>query len=108
MRVGLIALFASALILAGCQSETTFNQGQELIAGSPAIKKDVINTCYSKTRTAPASEAASMARVMGVSPKSDVARTFCNRFFNAVASKRITYRDYTQKTPAYIRAIQGR
>lgn len=76
--------------------------------GSPAAKQDVINMCYKNTSRASQSEAVRMAKIMNVSPNSNVPRTFCTRVLNAYASKRITHRDIRDETPAFIRVIQGR
>lgn len=43
-----------------------------------------------------------------VSPRSNVARTYCTRAFNGIASGRITYEDFRTKSPRFIRVIQGR
>ncbi|MBO9655190.1 MAG: hypothetical protein J7562_12730 [Agrobacterium tumefaciens] len=103
-----MAMFVSVFILSGCMTEADFNRGQEVISGSPAAKRDVINSCYKETRNNPADARIVLAKTMNVSPNSNVAMTFCSRLFNAIASKKITYADFANKSPAFIRAIQGR
>lgn len=108
MKIRKIALLAAGLLLSGCTTETDYNRVQEIINGSPAIRQQVINECYAKTNTAPAHETANMRKVMNLGPKANVPKTFCTRAVNGVASKRITYRDYVNKSPNFIRVIQGR
>lgn len=103
-----IAMFVSVFVLSGCMTEAEFNRGQEVISGSPAAKRDVINSCYEANRKNPADARILLAKTMNVNPNSNVALTFCSRLFNAIASKKITYGDFANKNPAFIRAIQGR
>lgn len=108
MKIRKITFLAGALLLSGCTSEMDYNRVQEVMNGSPAIRQQIINECYAKTNTAPAHETANMRKVMNLGPKANVPKTFCTRAVNGVASKRITYRDYLNKTPNFIRVIQGR
>ncbi|WP_332304720.1 hypothetical protein [Rhizobium sp. GR12] len=108
MRIKKIALLVPVLMLSGCVSETEYNRVQEVMNGSPAARQHVINECYGKTIKAPAQETANVRRIMNLGPKANVQKTFCTRAVNGVASKRITYRDYVNKSPNFIRVIQGR
>ncbi|MBO0130713.1 MULTISPECIES: hypothetical protein [Agrobacterium] len=103
-----IAMLVSVFILSGCMTEAEFNRGQEIISGSPAAKRDVMNTCYEGVRKHPQGVRTVVAKNMNVSPKSNVDLTFCTRLINAIASKKITYSDFTNTSPAFIRAMQGR
>ncbi|RVT80240.1 hypothetical protein EM858_04395 [Agrobacterium sp. CNPSo 2736] len=108
MRIKKIALLVPVLMLSGCVSETEYNRLQEVMNGSSAARQYAINECYAKTIKAPAHETANVRIIMNLSPKANVQKTFCTRAVNGVASKRITYRDYVNKTPNFIRVIQGR
>ncbi|MCX8997800.1 hypothetical protein NOF55_11875 [Rhizobiaceae bacterium BDR2-2] len=103
-----IAVLASTMALSGCMTETRYNQAQELVRGSPALKRDAIERCYAGSNRSTPARKAEMARIMNVSPRSDVARIYCTRAFNAIASGRISYQDFRDRSPRFIRAIQGR
>ncbi|MBB5704253.1 hypothetical protein FHS76_004170 [Ochrobactrum daejeonense] len=96
------------LILSSCVSEGSYNQAQEAMRGSPALKRDGIARCYKGTSRASAASKAHMAKVMNVSSRSNVARIYCTRAFNGIASGRITYTDFRTRSPKFIRVIQGR
>lgn len=104
----IFTLSISAFILAGCQTEANFNREREMIIGSPAIKRDVIKKCEEATSKVSSGDSAEMAKLMNVSPSSNVAFTYCKRTYDAVASNRITYSDYVNHSPAYIRVLQGK
>ena len=104
----IFTLSISIFILAGCQTEANFNREQEMVSGSPAIKRDVIKKCEEATRKVSPSDSAEMAKPMNVSPCSNIAFTYCKRTYDAVASKRITYSDYFNHRPVYIRVLQGK
>lgn len=109
MRLMSIAALASAsLFLAGCMTESNYNRAQEIVRGSPAAKRDGVNKCYAGARRASPARKAEMAKIMNVSPRRDVARIYCQRTFNGVASGRITYSDFRTNSPRFIRVIQGR
>lgn len=103
-----VAILSTALFLAGCVTESSYNQAQEIVRGSPAAKRQGVEQCYEGSRRASAARKAEMATIMNVSPRRDVARIYCQRAFDGIASGRITYRDFQTRSPAFIRAIQGR
>jgi hypothetical protein len=105
---GIFVVCASVAMLSGCMTETRYNQAQEVIRGSPAMKREGIAQCYAGANRSSAARKAQMAKIMNVSPRSNVARTYCTRAFNAIAAKRITYQDFRTRSPAFIRVIQGR
>ena len=102
------ALALTGLLVSGCVTERSYNQAQEIVRGSPAAKRDGIERCYSGTSRASAARKAQMATIMNVSPRRDVARLYCQRAFDGIASGRITYQDFTTRSPKFIRVIQGR
>ncbi|CAD7023214.1 hypothetical protein REJC140_00131 [Pseudorhizobium endolithicum] len=108
MKMTAIFAVSASILLSGCMTESRYNQAQEVIRGSPAAKRDVTNRCYEGANKASPARKAEMAKIMNVSPRSNVARTYCTRAFNAIAAKRITYTDLRTRSPAFIRAIQGR
>jgi len=103
-----IAVLSAAVFMTGCVTETSYNRAQEIVRGSPAAKRDGVNKCYAGARRASPARKAEMARIMNISPRRDVARIYCQRAFNGVASGRITYHDFRTKSPRFIRVIQGR
>ncbi len=105
---GVLTVIAAGVILGGCVTESSYKQAQEIVRGSPAMKRDAINKCYSGASRASPARKAEMAKIMNVSPRSNVARTYCTRAFNGIASGRITYEDFRTKSPRFIRVIQGR
>lgn len=106
LRASAVAL--TGLLLSACVTETSYNRAQEIVRGSPAAKRDAVDRCYrGASRMSPVRKA-EMARIMNVSPRRDVARIYCQRAFDGVASGRITYRDFQTRSPRFIRAIQGR
>ncbi|MFC3072322.1 hypothetical protein [Shinella pollutisoli] len=106
--MSIIAVVSVAVFAAGCVSETSYNRAQEIVRGSPAAKRDGVNKCYAGARRASPARKAEMAKIMNVSPRRDVARIYCQRAFNGVASGRITYDDFRTQSPRFIRVIQGR
>src|SRR5690606_20789473 len=72
-------MVSSALMLAGCVTESSYKQAQEIVKGSPAMKRDAIARCYRGTDRASAARKAEMAKIMNVSPRSNVARIYCTR-----------------------------
>lgn len=109
MRIwGMLTAIAAAAILSGCVTESSYKQAQEIVRGSPAMKRDAINECYRGASRASPARKVQMAKIMNVSPRSNVARTYCTRAFNGIASGRITYEDFRTKSPRFIRVIQGR
>lgn len=102
------AVLSAALALAGCVTESSYKQAQEIVRGSPAMKRQGIERCYRGANRASPARKAEMARIMNVSPRSNVARTYCTRAFNGIANGRITYHDFRTKSPKFIRVIQGR
>lgn len=103
-----IAVVSAAVFMAGCVSESSYNRAQEIVRGSPAAKRDAIDRCYQGARRVSPARKAEMARIMNVSPRRDVARIYCQRTFNAIASGRMTHRDLQTRSPRFIRVIQGR
>jgi hypothetical protein len=102
------AVIATGFLLSACVTEHSYNQAKEVMRGSPAMKRDGIERCYRGTsKTSPARKA-QMAKVMNVSPRSNVARIYCTRAFNGITSGRITYHDFQSRSPRFIRVIQGR
>lgn len=109
MRIwGMLTAIAATAMLSGCVTESSYKQAQEIVRGSPAMKRDAINECYRGASRASPARKAQMAKIMNVSPRSNVARTYCTRAFNGIASGRITYEDFRTKSPRFIRVIQGR
>ncbi|WP_411035713.1 hypothetical protein [Shinella sp. BYT-45] len=104
----MVALASASLFLTGCVTETSYNRAQEIVRGSPAMKRDGVNKCYAGARRASPARKAEMAKIMNVSPRRDVARVYCQRAFDGIASGRITYSDFRTKSPRFIRVIQGR
>ncbi len=102
------AVVLTGFLLSACVTEHTYNQAQELVRGSPAMKRDGIERCYRGASRASPARKAEMAKIMNVSPRSDVARTYCTRAFNGIANGRISYRDFQTRSPKFIRVIQGR
>ncbi|EXL09271.1 hypothetical protein [Aquamicrobium defluvii] len=109
MRIwGMLTAIAAAAMLSGCVTESSYKQAQEIVRGSPAMKRDAINECYRGASRASPARKAQMAKIMNVSPRSNVARTYCTRAFNGIASGRISYEDFRIRSPRFIRVIQGR
>ncbi|CAK7256029.1 hypothetical protein KYK30_03410 [Shinella yambaruensis] len=106
--LSIVALASASLFITGCVTETSYNRAQEIVRGSPAAKRDGVNKCYAGARRASPARKAEMAKIMNVSPRRDVARIYCQRAFNGIASGRITYSDFRTKSPRFIRVIQGR
>jgi hypothetical protein len=104
----IIAISASAFLVTSCVTETSYKQAQEVMRGSPAVKRDAIADCYRGAGRASPARKTQMAKIMNVSPRSNVARTYCTRAFNAVADGRISYQDFRTRSPKFIRVIQGR
>ena len=102
------ALACAAAILAGCVTERSYGQAQEIVRGSPAARQDAINKCAMGVNAGSASRRAEIARIINVSPRSNVGRTYCTRAFNGIASGRITYEDFRKRSPQFIRVVQGR
>jgi hypothetical protein len=102
------AVLSATVMLAGCVSESSYRQAQEIVRGSPAMKRQGIERCYQGARRATPGRKAEMARIMNVSPHGNVARIYCTRAFNGIANGRITYNDFRTKSPRFIRVIQGR
>lgn len=96
-----------SMALAGCVSETSYHQAQQLVRGSPAMKRDAIGRCHRGASHASPTRKAEMAKIINVSPGSNVARIYCTRAFNGIASGRITYEDFRSKRPRFIRIVQG-
>lgn len=105
-RICAIAL--TGLMVSGCVTESRYNQAQEIVRGSPAAKRQGVEQCYKGTSRASAARKAEMATIMNVSPRQDVARIYCQRAFDGIASGRITYEDFRTRSPKFIRVIQGR
>ncbi len=103
-----IGVAISVMLLSGCVTEDRYNRAQEVLSGSPAVKRDAINRCYIGANKASPARKAEMAKIMNVSQRSNVAKTYCRRAFNAIANKQIDYDDFKKQSPAFIRAIQGR
>jgi len=103
-----LSVIALSVTLAGCVTETSYNQARELVRGSPAMKRDAIERCYRRTNRASPTRKVEMAKIMNVSSRANVARIYCTRAFNGVASGRISYQDFRTKSPKFIRVIQGR
>lgn len=109
MRLITMAALASAtLLITGCVTEASYNRAQEIVRGSPAAKREGVNKCYEGARRASPARKAEMAMIMNVSPRRDVARIYCQRVFNGIASGRIDHSDFRTKSPRFIRVIQGR
>jgi hypothetical protein len=102
------AVVLTGMMLSACVSEGSYNQAQEAMRGSPALKRDAIAKCYRGTSRVSAAKKVQMAKIMNVSPRSNVARIYCTRTFNGIANGRITYSDFRTKSPRFIRVIQGR
>lgn len=103
-----IAVVSTALLLSACVTERSYNQAQEIVRGSPAAKRDAVDRCYRGASRTSAAGKAEMAKIMNVSPRRNVARIYCQRAFDGIASGRITYDDFRTKSPRFIRVIQGR
>jgi hypothetical protein len=106
--ISIASILAVSAALAGCVTETSYNQARELVSGSPAMKRDAIERCYRGTSRASPARKAEMAKIMNVSARANVARIYCTRTFNGIASGRISYQDFRSKSPRFIRVIQGR
>ncbi|MCO5136005.1 MULTISPECIES: hypothetical protein [unclassified Shinella] len=106
--IPMIAVLSAAMFMTGCVSEAGYNRAQEMVRGSPALKRDGINKCYAGARRASPARKAEMAKIMNVSPSRNVARIYCQRAFNGIANGRISYNDFRTKSPRFIRVIQGR
>ncbi|TKT80306.1 hypothetical protein [Aquamicrobium sp. LC103] len=104
----LIVLAAASIVLSGCVTEASYVRAQEVVRGSPAMKREGIERCYQGTNRASPARKAEMAKIMNVSPRSNVARIYCTRAFNGIANGRISYDDFRTRSPAFIRVIQGR
>ena len=103
-----LAVLSTALLLSACVTESSYNRAQEIVRGSPAAKRDGVERCYRGTSRVSATRKAEMAVIMNVSPRRDVARIYCQRAFDGIASGRITYRDFQTRNAKFIRVIQGR
>ena len=109
MRVSTVAALAcAAMMLSGCVTERSYGQAQEIVRGSPAARQDAINRCARGVNEGSAARRAEMARIINVSPRSNVGRTYCTRAFNGIANGRITYEDFRTRSPQFIRVVQGR
>jgi len=106
LRTSVVVL--TGLLLSACVTERSYNQAQEIVRGSPAMKRDAIERCYRGASQSSPARKAQMAKIMNVSPRSNVARTYCTRAFNGIANGRITYHDFQTRSPKFIRVIQGR
>lgn len=113
--IRLAALLGISVIVTGC---TTMSQGeyktaQTALAGSPALKRETMNSCIKDENARSAKDKAEMAAVFNIDPK-NYAATFCKRLINGMASNRITYQDYanldssTADNSKLIRVLQGR
>lgn len=105
---GVTALSCALLVLAGCVTERSYGQAQEIVRGSPAARQDAINKCAKGVNDGSASRRAEIARIINVGPRSNVGRTYCARAFNGIASGRISYEDFRTRSPQFIRVVQGR
>ncbi|ODA91904.1 hypothetical protein BFX40_02705 [Mesorhizobium sp. SEMIA 3007] len=99
--------------LAGCVSEENgYRQGQELLRGSPAMKRYAIDECYRHIRPTLAGHdaewARNMAKSLNVRAGSNIARIWCTRAVNGIASGRVTSEDMRTLSPRFIRLMQGR
>lgn len=109
MRLSVLAaLSCAAVMLAGCVTERSFGQAQEIVRGSPAARQEAINRCANNINRGSAQSRADIARIINVSPRSNVGRTYCSRAFNGIANGRITYEDFRTRSPRFIRVVQGR
>jgi hypothetical protein len=104
----IIAASVSVFILSGCQTNPSFERDQEIIGGSPAVKRRAVQNCYETAKKKSKSSKIAVAEAMNVSPKSNVDMIFCTRLIDAIASKKITYSDLNSGSPAFIRAMQAR
>lgn len=95
-------------LLSGCVSSSQYERAQEAMRGSPALKRDGIQRCVTNMRRASAQDRAQVAKIINVSPRSDVGRIYCTRAFNGIANGRITYSDFQSRNAKFIRVIQGR
>ncbi|WP_192257407.1 hypothetical protein [Mesorhizobium silamurunense] len=113
MRFGAVLLGAS--LLAGCTSakEGQWNTAQAAMQGSPAFKRGIIADCTKQIGSRRLEDRQTVAKLMNVSIVR-VPAAFCNRFFNAWASGRLTYRDIqgihsqTADNSRFVRVLQGR
>lgn len=61
---GVLTVIAAGVILSGCVTESSYKQAQEIVRGSPAMKRDAINKCYSGASRASPARKAEMAKIM--------------------------------------------
>lgn len=109
MRVLCVAaLCAAAAVLAGCVTERSYGQAREIVRGSPAARQDAIARCANGVNQGSAARRAEIARIINVSTRSNVGRTYCTRAFNGIANGRISYEDFRTRSPQFIRVVQGR
>ncbi|MCO6392560.1 hypothetical protein GTW25_16160 [Aliihoeflea aestuarii] len=102
------ALSCAAFVLAGCVTERSYGQAQEIVRGSPAARQEAINRCARGINEGSAARRAEIARIVNVSPRSNVGRTYCTRAFTGIANGRISYEDFRTRSPQFIRVVQGR
>ena len=113
MRFGAVLL--GAALLAGCTStkEGQWNSAQAAMQGSPAFKRQIIADCTKQIRSRRLEDRQTVAKLMNVGI-ARVPTAFCNRFYNAWASGRLSYRDIqgihsqTADNSRFVRILQGR
>ncbi|ALN71453.1 hypothetical protein [Aureimonas sp. AU20] len=107
------ALAVSGLmLLGGCVSATQYAATSEALKGSPALRRDGVESCIKRNRVTPAQKDL-MRKLMNLAPGSNVDRVACERLIGGIASGRLTHEDYRNTvtghvTPQVIRVLQAR
>ena len=111
-KAALCASMGAFLVLTGCMTSQQYAAVQEVMKGSPALRPEIIDKCVSENRST-AEQKRLLAKLMNLKPGADVIRVGCIRTYDAVASGRITYRDFASSMSSspsveVIRVLQGR
>lgn len=113
MKTKFFITLSAGLIISGCgMSPKTYEAGQALFNGSPAVRSDFINSCTQRIRAKPLKTRQVIANVANTSLAS-APKVYCTRFVKGVASGRLTLADINAIkggtiTPTMIKVVQGR
>jgi hypothetical protein len=106
-----VALLAAAASLASCApTRSQYEVAVTALEGSPRLQQHSYNDCMKREPSATWKKSAAI--VMNV-PDSKASSTFCRRAVDGLASRRITYADFSsayngQFTPNLVKVMQGR
>ena len=110
VNMSMIALMA---MVPGCSAAAQYEAAHEALRGNPALRRVTIDQCYKGASQVSPQLKTDWAKFMMLSPRKDVALTFCTRAVDGVASGRLTLDDVRSArrgspTAQFVKVFQGR